>query len=110
MNPLADHPALEAVRRSGSGKVKVAVSDIDGILRGKYLHLDKFTGAAQPHPAGGFGFCDVVFGWDAHDVTYDNTTLTGWQPRIPWHTTLHETLDYWRNRVRSSQLAPSQTS
>jgi GDP-4-dehydro-6-deoxy-D-mannose reductase len=38
------------------------------------------------------------------------TTLTGWQPRIPWHTTLHETLDYWRNRVRSGQLAPSQTS
>jgi len=36
----AEHPALEVVRRSGSGKVKVAVSDIDGILRGKYLHLE----------------------------------------------------------------------
>ena len=28
------HPALEAIRKSGANKVKVAVSDIDGILRG----------------------------------------------------------------------------
>ena len=78
-----EHPALTAVRRSGTGKVKVAVSDIDGILRGKYLHIDKFLGAAQPHPNGGFGFCDVVFGWDAMDQCYDNTTLTGWQHGFP---------------------------
>ena len=45
-----EHPALKAVRESGTGKVKVAVSDIDGVLRGKYLHKDKFFGAAQPHP------------------------------------------------------------
>jgi len=77
------HPALAAVRESGSGKVKVAVSDIDGILRGKYLHLDKFFGAAEPHPKGGFGFCDVVFGWDSSDNCYDNTTLTGWHHGFP---------------------------
>ena len=35
-----EHPALAAVRYSSSVKVKVACSDIDGILRGKYLHLD----------------------------------------------------------------------
>ncbi len=74
-----EHPALKAVRDSGTGKVKVACSDIDGVLRGKYLHKDKFFGAAQAHPNGGFGFCDVVFGWDSSDVCYDNTTLTGWQ-------------------------------
>jgi len=73
------HPALDAVRKSGSPKVKVAVSDIDGILRGKYLHLDKFFGAAE----GGFGFCDVVFGWDCGDTTYDNARLTGWQHGFP---------------------------
>jgi glutamine synthetase len=78
-----EHPAVAAVRKSGTGKVKIAVSDIDGILRGKYLHIDKFLGAAQPHPAGGFGFCDVVFGWDSSDVTYDNTVLTGWQHGFP---------------------------
>ena len=31
------------------------------------------------------------------------TSLTGWQPRIPWHTTLADTLDYWRKQVASSQ-------
>ena len=71
------------MRHEGHGKVKVAVSDIDGILRGKYLHVDKFVGATAPHPAGGFGFCDVVFGWDSHDQCYDNTTLTGWQHGFP---------------------------
>ena len=79
----AEHPAVAAIRKEGHTKVKVAVSDIDGILRGKLLHRDKFFGAAQPHPAGGFGFCDVVFGWDAHDVCYDNTQVTGWQHGFP---------------------------
>ena len=81
--PTPEHPALTAVRKSGSSKVKVAVSDIDGVLRGKYLHIDKFMGAAEPAPAGGFGFCDVVFGWDVADQTYDNTQLTGWQHGFP---------------------------
>jgi glutamine synthetase len=77
------HPALDVVRKSGTGKVKVACSDIDGILRGKYLHIDKFLGAAEPHPKGGFGFCDVVFGWDSGDQCYDNTQVTGWQHGFP---------------------------
>jgi nucleoside-diphosphate-sugar epimerase len=36
------------------------------------------------------------------------TELTGWQPRIPWHTTLLDTLEYWRARVLqdSPQLLP----
>ena len=77
------HPALKAVEKSGAQKVKVAVSDIDGILRGKYLHIDKFKGAAEPYPAGGFGFCDVVFGWDSSDQCYDNNSVTGWQHGFP---------------------------
>lgn len=78
-----EHPAIAAIRQSDATKVKVACSDIDGILRGKYLHRDKFLGAAEPHPKGGFGFCDVVFGWDAHDTCYDNTQVTGWQHGFP---------------------------
>ncbi|HUL94682.1 MAG TPA: glutamine synthetase family protein [Usitatibacter sp.] len=70
---------VEAIRKSGAAKVKVAVSDIDGILRGKYIHRDKFFSAVE----GGFGFCDVVFGWDAHDQCYDNTKLTGWHHGFP---------------------------
>jgi len=70
---------VDALRRSTIGKVKVAVSDIDGILRGKYIHRDKFFSAVE----GGFGFCDVVFGWDLHDQCYDNTKLTGWHHGFP---------------------------
>ena len=70
---------VEAIRKSNAGKIKVAVSDIDGILRGKYLHRDKFFSAVE----GGFGFCDVVFGWDMHDQCYDNTQLTGWHHGFP---------------------------
>ena len=70
---------LEAVRKAPGTRVKVAVSDIDGILRGKYIHKDKFESAVE----GGFGFCDVVFGWDSQDVCYDNTTITGWHKGFP---------------------------
>lgn len=77
--PKGADSVVEAIRKSNAPKVKVAVSDIDGILRGKYLHRDKFFSAAQ----GGFGFCDVVFGWDMHDQCYDNTKLTGWQHGFP---------------------------
>ncbi len=70
---------VEAIRKSTATKVKVAVSDIDGVLRGKLLHRDKFLAAVE----GGFGFCDVVFGWDMHDRCYDNTQLTGWQHGYP---------------------------
>jgi glutamine synthetase len=78
-NVADDAAVLQAVRQAGKGKVKVAVSDIDGVLRGKYLHIDKFLSAVE----GGFGFCDVVFGWDMHDQCYDNTQLTGWQHGFP---------------------------
>jgi glutamine synthetase len=70
---------IAAVRTAPGNRVKVAVSDIDGVLRGKYIHKEKFYSAAES----GFGFCDVVFGWDMMDVTYDNTTLTGWHKGFP---------------------------
>jgi glutamine synthetase len=63
----------------GITKVKVGGFDIDGVLRGKYVSLDKFWGAATD----GFGFCDVIFGWDIHDVLYDNAKVTGWSTGYP---------------------------
>jgi glutamine synthetase len=78
-----EHAAVAAIRKSGAQRIKVAVSDIDGVLRGKYLHRDKFLGVAEPLPKGGFGFCDVVLGWDMMDSCYDNTTITGWQHGFP---------------------------
>ena len=71
---------LDDLRRSPVQKVKVAITDIDGVLRGKYLHKDKFLSAAE---GGGFGFCNVVFGWDSADVCYDNATYTGWHTGYP---------------------------
>ncbi|GHD73780.1 glutamine synthetase family protein [Vogesella fluminis] len=56
-------------------QIKVGLYDIDGVMAGKYMSRDKFLSALD----GGFGFCDVVFGWDVGDKLYDNTKLTGWQ-------------------------------
>ena len=70
---------VEQVRGSPATRVKVAVSDTDGVLRGKYLHKEKFISAVES----GFGFCNVVFGWDSNDQCYDNTTWTGWHTGFP---------------------------
>lgn len=69
----------EDLAKSRHEKVKVAITDLDGILRGKYLHKDKFLSAAKS----GFGFCNVVFGWDSGDVCYDNSKYTGWHTGYP---------------------------
>jgi len=70
---------ITELQSSGASKVKVAVTDIDGILRGKYLHIDKFLSAVNS----GFGFCNVVLGWDSSDVCYDNVKYTGWHTGYP---------------------------
>jgi glutamine synthetase len=59
--------------------VKVGVFDIDGILRGKYMSREKFFSSLDK----GFGFCDVVLGWDSNDQLYDNTEFTGWHTGYP---------------------------
>jgi glutamine synthetase len=69
----------EFIRKHPLAKVKLAVTDIDGILRGKYISAEKFSGVAE----GNLGFCDVVFGWDSGDVAYDNVKLTGWHTGYP---------------------------
>lgn len=70
---------LQYVKNHPSGKVKIAVADIDGILRGKYVSTEKFLSIAEK----GFGFCDVIYGWDAADVTYDKVAYTGWHSGYP---------------------------
>jgi GDP-4-dehydro-6-deoxy-D-mannose reductase len=34
-------------------------------------------------------------------------SLTGWRPRIPWHMTLRDTFEYWREKVREEKLCAS---
>lgn len=59
--------------------VKVGMFDMDGILRGKYMKIDKFLSSLDT----GFGFCDVVLGWDSNDQLYDCATYTGWHTAYP---------------------------
>ena len=63
----------------GIRKVKVGGFDVDGILRGKLISLEKFWSVFNS----GFGFCDVIFGWDLQDQLYDNATVTGWDSGYP---------------------------
>ena len=70
---------LEEIRNAPANRIKVAVTDIDGVLRGKYINKEKLLSSV----ASGFGFCSVVFGWDSSDACYDNTTLTGWHTGFP---------------------------
>ncbi len=63
----------------GISRVKLGFTDIDGVIRGKYISLDKFKAIA----AGTSGFCDCVLGWDVDDQLYDNATFTGWHTAFP---------------------------
>lgn len=70
---------LQTVRERGPGCAKVGVFDMDGIFRGKYLAPEKLASALEK----GFGFCDVVLGWDSSDQLYDNVAFTGWHTAYP---------------------------
>jgi glutamine synthetase len=63
----------------GIKQAKIGGFDIDGVLRGKYVSLDKLKSAL----AHGFGFCDVIFGWDMVDAVYDNGVSTGPETGYP---------------------------
>jgi len=76
---LSKEQILNEVKTSTNPKVKVAITDLDGVLRGKYLHKDKFISILE----GGFGFCDVVFGWDINDLSYEGMEFTGWHTGYP---------------------------
>ncbi|MEO7769315.1 MAG: glutamine synthetase family protein, partial [Ferruginibacter sp.] len=70
---------LQQLAAQNTEKVKVAITDIDGVLRGKMISFEKFVSIVEK----GFGFCSVVFGWDANDAAYDNSAYTGWHTGYP---------------------------
>ena len=76
---MADDALTSELEGRGIRRVKVGGVDVDGVLRGKYIHLPKLASAV----ARGFGFCDVIFGWDVGDTLYDNVALTGWTTGYP---------------------------
>lgn len=79
MSKLSLAELLHQLESGKVEKVKLAITDIDGVLRGKVMSFEKFRSIAGK----GFGFCDVVFGWDAGDQAYDNGAFTGWHTGYP---------------------------
>ncbi len=71
--------AKAIVEERGLEYVKVGIFDIDGVMRGKYLKKSKFFGILDK----GFGFCDVVLGWDVNHQLYDKESYTGWKSGYP---------------------------
>ena len=70
---------VSLVRDRKPSVAKVGVFDMDGVFRGKFMAADKLASAFE----GGFGFCDVVLGWDSNDQLYDNVSYTGWHTAYP---------------------------
>ena len=77
-----------ALQQNSVKYVKVAITDLDGVLRGKYMHVDKFLKSIES----GYGFCDVIFGWDSSDALYEfkvsdeQNLFTGWHTGFPDQT------------------------
>ena len=71
--------AKKIVEERNIQHIKLGVFDADGIMRGKFVRRDKFFSALDS----GFGFCDVVLGWDSQDQLYDNVKYTGWHTGYP---------------------------
>ena len=86
--PLNIDHILHELGSTDADRVRLGGIDIDGVLRGKYISMDKFESALR----GGLGFCDVIFGWDSQDELYEgvDVTITGWHTGYP---DLHATID-----------------
>lgn len=65
---------VKAIDEAGIRYHKIGAFDIDGIFRGKYVERQKFVSTLDT----GFGFCDVVLGWDSNDQLLDNLKVSGW--------------------------------
>jgi glutamine synthetase len=98
-------------------QVRFAVSDIDGILRGKNISVKKLKKSFKND----FGFCNVIFGWDSEDRIYDGEGVTGWHTgfpdskitldlstfrRTPWNHDIPFFLADFRHSKELSQICP----
>jgi glutamine synthetase len=76
---MNEEQIISYLKENDIKKIKFAFADIDGVLRGKVIHHKKFIDGLKD----GYGFCDVVFGWDSSDAVYDNVQRTGWHTGYP---------------------------
>jgi len=70
---------IKLIQKENLPYIKIGAFDIDGILRAKYIAKDKAISALEK----GFGFCEVVLGWDSNDQLYENGGYTGWHTGYP---------------------------
>ena len=59
--------------------VRFAVTDIDGVCRGKHLSGEKVAGMLE----GGGTIASALFGWDIADELYENVGFTGFHTGYP---------------------------
>ena len=76
---MDEHEWINKLEALPADKIQFAVTDIDGILRGKVISKTKLLKGLKEN----LGFCNVVFGWDVNDVVYDNSSVTGWHTGYP---------------------------
>ena len=70
---------ISYLKEKDISKIKFAFADIDGVLRGKIINTKKLLAGLET----GYGFCDVVFGWDSGDELYDKVESTRWHTGFP---------------------------
>ena len=79
--------AFQGYSERGARAAMLGLADIDGVLRGKFVSLDKLR-SLMGH---GGGFCDCVFGWDVADELYDHPPGAAWQGVTGWDTGFPDT-------------------
>lgn len=102
LRQIFEDEGVDGLLSQGIRKFKVGGFDVDGILRGKLISADKFRSALEK----GFGFCDVIFGWDVSDTLYDNSKVTGWHTGYPDAQTRVDTstLRYYRHEPNTAHV------
>jgi glutamine synthetase len=70
---------IQLIQELDVRNIKFAVTDVDGVLRGKIINTEKFLKSLKD----GIGFCNVIFGWDVNDVCYENSEVSGWHTGYP---------------------------
>src|ERR1700709_261120 len=84
---MTNSEIIDYIKGHPAGKVKIAFTDLDGILRGKYIATEKFLSVAE----NGLGVCDVIFGWDMGDMAYADAPASldlSTFRKIPWENDL----------------------
>lgn len=64
---------------SSQNHIKIAIADLNGVLRSKYISIEKYNKALKQ----GMGFCDVIVGSDIDDQLIDQLKFTGWHSGYP---------------------------